>query len=301
MAILTEIYDLLMRYDSDITFVFIVSDYGEMHNLVMPTITFPRYTKEQICHILRGSAPIEMDLKDTNIADEEELSECWSRFIKTVYETFHEVIRDDIDLLCTVAHKIFPQYIQPVLDNDLSAKSHLQLKHRAQKALVPEPWILAEESLSIMDRSGDEQKLRLQELSSCSRYLLIAAYLASYNHRKTDRMIHSRGRGIKTKRRGGKSAANRITKQSQRLLGPRGFVLERMVAIFESIAPFIVQHNALLDQQMAVLCSLKLLIRQGAAADLLDDGKWLVNVSYAMITKVAQSVGFEIYKYLISD
>lgn len=301
MAIMATIVDLLERLQGNNTFVFVISEYDDMHHLAVPTIHFPPYTPEEICHILQQSAPLTMDLTDTNIESDTELIDLWNRFCKTIHQSFHEAIGADLDLYRKIAIKIFPQYIQPIKDNNLSAKNHVQLTRYAQELFLPEPWIIAEESLATVETSAPKEKARVQELSSCSRYLLVAAFLASYNPGKTDRTFFSRGKGEKTKRRGGKNAVNKVTKQPQRLLGPKGFTLERMVSIFQAIVPSTVHRTSLLDQQIADLFSLKLLVRQGNASDLLDDGRWVVSLSYATIAQIAQSVGFELNRFLFSE
>lgn len=298
---MSVIIDSLEHMAGDQTAVFIISNYEDVPCLPVPVIRFQPYTPEEICQILQAAGPPAISLLDSNIDGEAELKDMWDRFCKTIYQSFHEIVGNDIELYRTIARKIFPQYIQPVKDNILSAKSHVQLTRSAQNLFLPEPWIIAEDSVSSVLASTSREKAHIRELSASSRYLLVAAFLASYNPGKTDRTFFSRGKGEKTRRRGGKNAANKVTKQPQRLLGPKGFTLERMVSIFHAIIPMSLLHTAQLDQQLGALFSLKLLIRQGNASDLLDDGKWVINLGYDTINKIAQSVEFELNRFLVSE
>lgn len=233
------------------------------------------------------------------IKDEGELKGLWDRFCKTFFSAFYDTVGHDLDLYRSIAVQIFPEYLQPIKDNILSVTNHLQLARSASKILLPEPWILAKDSLSQSVSSVD--KVKVDELSICARYLLVAAFLASYNPGKTDRTFFSRGRGEKTKRRTGKRGSKELSKQPQRLLGPKGFTLERMFSIFQAVVPTTYPHTTLLDQQVATLLYLRLILKQGASGDILVDGKWVVNVNLEMMIKISRSINFELNRFLVTD
>ncbi|KAI5117604.1 hypothetical protein M0805_006717 [Coniferiporia weirii] len=78
------------------------------------------------------------------------------------------------------------------------------------------------------------------ELSNMSMFILLAAFLASYNPAKTDYRLLGRGgsEGSRRKRKGGgtrKSKAGSTTKLPQRLIGPMSFPYDRLVAILGSL------------------------------------------------------------------
>ncbi|WWD17262.1 hypothetical protein CI109_101700 [Kwoniella shandongensis] len=79
------------------------------------------------------------------------------------------------------------------------------------------------------------------ELPLAARFLLIGGYCASYNPAKSDVRLFGRGAGVggKRKKGGGTRRAGygrtRIGKVPQRLLGPKPFPLDRLLAIFGSI------------------------------------------------------------------
>ncbi|EIW70339.1 hypothetical protein TREMEDRAFT_68006 [Tremella mesenterica DSM 1558] len=78
------------------------------------------------------------------------------------------------------------------------------------------------------------------ELPLCGKYLLIASYCASQNPPKSDVRLFGRGTGPDGKRKkgGGRRTGYgkmRIGKVPQRLLGPKPFGLDRMLAMFSSL------------------------------------------------------------------
>lgn len=74
-----------------------------------------------------------------------------------------------------------------------------------------------------------------------AKFLLVAAYCASYNPAKTDLRLFGRGTGPDGRRRRGGAVRRagygkaRVGKVPQRLLGPRPFPLDRLLAMFSSL------------------------------------------------------------------
>ena len=72
------------------------------------------------------------------------------------------------------------------------------------------------------------------ELPYYAKYLIIAAFLASYNSPKEDKKLFVKLSG-RTKKRVPKNSKNSQAKISSLVMGPRQFDLERLLAIFYSI------------------------------------------------------------------
>ena len=70
------------------------------------------------------------------------------------------------------------------------------------------------------------------ELPRMSKYLVIAAFLASYNPSKLDSRFFTRTGDNKKAKLDKKSVT---AKKRQQLIGPRAFPIQRMLAIFFSI------------------------------------------------------------------
>lgn len=79
------------------------------------------------------------------------------------------------------------------------------------------------------------------DLPVAARFLVIAAYCASYNPAKSDLRLFGRGTGPDGKRRRGGGTRRpgygrtRVGKVPQRLLGPKAFPLDRLLALFASL------------------------------------------------------------------
>ena len=88
------------------------------------------------------------------------------------------------------------------------------------------------------------------ELPYCSKFLLIAAYLASYNPPKTDKRFFLKNAGKIRKR----AAQARGPDVKQKMLGPLTFTIDRLIAIFESI-------TETSERSATILCQLRTLVK----------------------------------------
>jgi origin recognition complex subunit 5 len=96
---------------------------------------------------------------------------------------------------------------------------------------------------------------------------------------------------------------------SQRLIGPRVFDLERMIAIFHSITNYEVKQTVDIHTQVsnlrikfneiATLGTLKLILRANRGDPLMSGGRWKVNVSEEEVRRIAGSVGFSLNDHLV--
>ncbi len=139
-----------------------------------------------------------------------------------------------------------------------------------------------------------------------TKYLLSAAYLASYNPARQDLAFFTKASEKKRRKRGGGTAVSHFRpskhrKIQRRLLGPQAFVLERLLAIFHAIVPHTVASgSADVLTQVATLANLRLLARTASGGDILDAGtKWRVNVGWEYIRELARSLRFDIENYLV--
>jgi len=77
-----------------------------------------------------------------------------------------------------------------------------------------------------------------------SKFLLISAYLASYNQPKTDKRFFLKNAGKIRKRK----KAERGPDIKQKMIGPLTFSIDRLMAIFESITESTDRGSQLLSQ-----------------------------------------------------
>ncbi|XP_041935295.1 origin recognition complex subunit 5 [Alosa sapidissima] len=131
------------------------------------------------------------------------------------------------------------------------------------------------------------------ELPYYSKFLLIAAYLASYNPARTDRRFFLKHHG-KIKKT---NFLKKHEKTSNHLLGPKPFPLDRLLAIFYSVVDSRVAPTASIFSQISSLVTLQLLTQVGHD-DQLDAPKYKCAVSLDFIQAISRTVSFDIVRYL---
>jgi len=131
------------------------------------------------------------------------------------------------------------------------------------------------------------------ELPFYSKFLLIAAFLASYNPAKSDKRFFVKHHG---KQRKTASSIRTKEKLNSQLTGPKPFPLERLLAIFYNIVEEQVNPTANIYSQVTSLVRLQLLTAIGV--EMMDQPKYKCNVSMDFVRTVAKTVQFDVYKYL---
>merc|ERR1711874_634082 len=131
------------------------------------------------------------------------------------------------------------------------------------------------------------------ELPFYSKFLLIAAFLASYNPAKSDKRFFVKHHG---KQRKTASSIRTKEKLNSQLTGPKPFPLERLLAIFYNIVEEQVNPTANIYSQVTSLVRLQLLTAIGL--EMMDQPKYKCNVSMDFVRTVAKTVQFDVYKYL---
>lgn len=134
---------------------------------------------------------------------------------------------------------------------------------------------------------------RACELPFYSKYLLIAAFLASYNPAKTDKRFFVKHHGKQRKTSQSIKAKERLNSQ---LTGPKPFPLERLLAIFYNIVEEGVSPSAPIYAQVSSLARLGLITALGQ--DMMDQPKYKCSVDMQFIKTIARPMQFDIYKYL---
>uniref|UniRef100_A0A8C7JDI7 Origin recognition complex subunit 5 n=1 Tax=Oncorhynchus kisutch TaxID=8019 RepID=A0A8C7JDI7_ONCKI len=139
-----------------------------------------------------------------------------------------------------------------------------------------------------------EQQLQMEEKEAgavrgrqgeYSKFLLIAAYLASYNPARTDKRFFLKHHGkIKNT-----NFLKKNEKTSNHLLGPKPFPLDRLLAIFYSVVDHRVAPTA------SVFCQL---LNHVGHDDQLDAPKSKCAVSLDFILVISRTVSFDMVKYL---
>ncbi|KAI9713364.1 MAG: hypothetical protein M1812_006642 [Candelaria pacifica] len=280
-----------------------------LHATGVPHVHFTPYSREQSLKILAASPRYIFEDKspspsgDYTLAQAEEDSAfVWTRFCSAVWDSLAKGAARDIISFEAVSGRLWKPFIAPILDGTYGTRdfSRLMVKNRA---LFQGDGVLVE---SVVQREAREglalQTKKAHDLPSLTKYLLCAAYLASYNPARQDSVYFMKASEKKRRKKGGGTAVGRVAKHrkiQRRLLGPQAFIMERMLAIFHAILSRPLTTTADILTQIATLASLRLLVRTSGTADPLEgQTKWRVNVGWQYIQDVARSVNFEIEEYL---
>ncbi|XP_063833644.1 origin recognition complex subunit 5 [Ostrinia nubilalis] len=289
---------------------------------------FPNYNKEELFkiiflhqksfvrHVLSNAAV------DNEIRIELERPELFANFLNAFLSVFYRPCRDLIELQ-HMARVNFVKYCEPIIRNEIQAqdlsklwrhispilKTSLELLYlriSTSKSHKPSPG--KENSDSIESQSYNFENTLKEELTSTktfaqsfelpyyAKYLLIAAYLASYNPPKEDKRLFMKYHGKQRKRLQQVKAKAKINEKLNTQLGPKVFTLDRLLAIFYAILEEKIGLTSNLLAQIATLVELKLIA--GSKEIDLDAAKYKCIVGYDFISAVAQTVGFNVRKYL---
>uniref|UniRef100_A0A8C8VI39 Origin recognition complex subunit 5 n=1 Tax=Pelusios castaneus TaxID=367368 RepID=A0A8C8VI39_9SAUR len=231
------------------------------------TLYFPDYSIGHLQKILSHYHPPEYS------------ADFYSAYINILLGVFYTVCRD-LKELRHLAVLNFTKYCEPVVRGEANERDTRRL------------WKNIESHLKkAMQTPTTSQKTYLQWLSAhahvelpyYSKFLLIAAYLASYNPARTDKRFFLKHHG-KIKKT---NFLKKHEKTSNHLLGPKPFPLDRLLAILYSIVDNKVAPTANIFSQITSLVTLQLLTLVGHD-DQLDGPKYKCTVSLDFIRAIAR-------------
>lgn len=249
-------------------------------------IHFPQYTREEFGQILLLYKP----------PDYEDLF--YKNYLTLFLSVFYRFCRD-LNELRYMAKINFSKYVEPIESSQAKEDDVTALWRNISSTFKANLEVIylrvsADDFLERSQLSREIEsttKLALSfELPYYAKYLLIAAYLASYNPVKEDKRLFMKGKSQKKKKITKKSA---ITNAHT---GPHNFPISRMLAIFCAILDEKVDINANLFAQIPSMCQLGLLTVVGTAN--LDEPKFKCCVSRDFITVIAKTVAFSLQNYL---
>ncbi|KAI4139840.1 MAG: hypothetical protein LQ340_007964, partial [Diploschistes diacapsis] len=323
-----------------------------------PHVHFPPYTRNESLAIVALGTPSIFSAEQVAamapqrlLETEEDNTWLWSRFTGAVWDSLGKTAARDVVTFRGVCAKLWLPFVSHIRDGTYGTRdfSRLMVRTRAlfqgedvlvSSLLAPAPASAPASTplSSATPSTTTAQKQRpappSMELSYYTRYLLLAAYLASHNPPRTDQTFFSKSSERARKRRRKKntsaSAAAATTnnnnnknnatgtpsttargrpakyrKLSRRLLGPQPFGLERWLAVFHAIVPDGAPGGAAdVLTQVASLGALRMVVKSGggsagAAGDALGEaGRWRVNVGWEFVQQVAKGLRFEMADFL---
>ncbi|CAH0403172.1 unnamed protein product [Chilo suppressalis] len=291
-------------------------------------IYFPNYNKEELFKIifLHQESFTQYVLSshevDKEIKTELNKPELFANFLNAFLSVFYRPCRDLIELQ-HMARINFVKYCEPIIRNEIQAqdlsklwrhispilKTSLELLYlrlSSNKSYKPSP---GKENTDNMETVNYNFEKTLKEELTCTKtfaqsfelpyyakFLLIAAYLASYNPPKEDKRLFMKNHGKQRKRLQQVKAKAKINEKLNTQLGPKVFTLDRLLAIFYAILEEKIGLTSNLLAQIATLVELKLIA--GSKEIDLDTAKYKCIVGYDFISAVAHTVSFNVRKYL---
>ncbi|XP_077977106.1 origin recognition complex subunit 5-like [Glandiceps talaboti] len=258
---------------------------------------FPDYSKSEILEIISQDCPAEYPVS------------FYTSYVNLLMSVFYMVCRD-LREIRHLAQLNFPKYIEPIVKGEATLENapklwrniEPHLKKALQTVYLREvssaQWEKFQQDTAEGLSSGSSTMPNMLtarinvELPYYSKYLLIAAYLASYNPARTDRRFFSKHHG-----KINKSRLKKPEKISYQLLGPKPFPLDRVMAIFHSIVDARVAPTANIFAQISSLVTLHLLSQVGSD-DQLDGAKYKCTVSLEFIRSIGRTVNFDVVRYL---
>ncbi|THX85951.1 hypothetical protein D6D05_02690 [Aureobasidium pullulans] len=278
-----------------------------------PHIYFSPYTREQAIQIasVRPQAIFNEPLSPSaNYSDElaaEDDAWLWSRYCAAVWDSLASGAARDIVTFKSILDKLWRPFVQPIVDGTYGTRDFSKLMVAQRKIFQAESCLLdsvidepQEDTTVLTDgKSFPNLILVTHDLPYYSKWLLCAAYLASFNPARQDNIYFMKATERKRRRKGGGAIAGRESKNRKiprHLLSPSPFPLDRLLAILHAVLPHDLTPTMDIYTQLATLCSLRLLLRTAViGGDLLESGaKWKVNFGWEYALKLARSVGFDI-------
>merc|ERR1719228_266786 len=276
-------------------------------DIVSPiTLHFAQYTREELVKLV-GS-----------LLEGDKTEQFRLQYAGLVLSVFYPVTRSLMELL-HIARFNYGTYVKPVIAGEIketdtkklwfNVEPHLRkclstvhLREVASKQMLS----LEQEHIATKEESHSLSILPLApgptisnvsritiELPFYSKFLLISAFLASYNPAKSDKRFFVKHHGKQRKTVKSMKSKDKLNSQ---LTGPKPFPLERLLAIFYNIVEEQVNPTANIYSQVSSLVRLQLLTAIGL--DIMDQPKYKCNVSLDFVRTVVKTVQFDVYKYL---
>ncbi|XP_054743105.1 origin recognition complex subunit 5 [Anastrepha obliqua] len=277
---------------------------------------FPQYTKSETLEILSA------DFKNTrkllsshlrrNKADnlshkmtiiESITKEFFNNYLNLFLGVFYKACRDLAELKIT-ARKCFIFYMEPILDGtvNMSDVSKLWRCIAGQlRTALTQVYIRSgqpEVNPTELNNKGIEKIAQSLELPYYGKYLLIAAFLASYNSSKEDKRLFVKNHGKRRKRMQTVNANAKVTEKMSTYIGPKSFTVDRLLAIFYAILEEKVGLTCNLLSQISTLVNLKLLSFVSGENVMDGTSRLQCTVGLDFIVCISQVVGFNVRQYL---
>jgi len=240
------------------------------------SIHFPQFSKEELNSILKSDPP-------ANLPD----LEVYDFFVKTLLDVHYTRCRD-LKKLRRMAHLHLAAFKTQTLEGNDPDVMSLWKNIKNMKFEYKTLGTPATDKSSLQNNEN-----ALSQMPYNTKFMLIAAFLASQNPTSADRRFFVKGRGSRKRHNVTTPSGQSSSKPRQSLM----FTHARLVAIFsvlvgENKCPM----DASVMSLITTLCSSKLLSR---IDDSLDDCKYRCLAGLDFATSIGNSVGFDVKQYIL--
>mmetsp|Transcript_42329 Transcript_42329/g.68644 ORF Transcript_42329/g.68644 Transcript_42329/m.68644 type:complete len:342 (-) Transcript_42329:270-1295(-) len=236
-------------------------------------VEFKSYSKEELVEILSRESQEDVDF--------------YRVFVRIVLDQFLSSCRNIKELRC-ILNMLFLKYKEPVLSGKVGKQDTNQL-YASFKPYLKQSFDKIYHHDEELEVVGGACTLE-SELPPNTRYILVAAYLASHNLPKHD---HFFSRTISRKKRP-RQIEPKTQEVDSHMQGPAAFPLERMFAIFQGITEKPLPVTITLYHEVATLVELDLLTKMSEG---LDSIKLKCNISHMQAKKLASSLDINLAKF----
>lgn len=303
--------------------IFIIKDIEFLNRYAsfnIQTVIFPRYNYNEFLKILiiMKFETMKADLLyhliknlklDPKKVDDKIIADQIINFITIMVQSFHMYTGNNIIVMDNLIMLKWDSYLQNLDETNYNDPVAL---YRANIKLFTstDDTFTGNSSDSALEQTIQNDEQQNYELSDIAKYLLIAAYYCSYIDSKYDMTILSR----KKLTRSGRDVFSR-KKNTEKMIHPAVFYLERLLAVFQAIYPIertsktgslaslleepLITANVEVMQNLAELLTLKLITATSKRhSDILSYAtRYKINVPWEVISEVAKSVKFAIGQY----
>jgi origin recognition complex subunit 5 len=284
-----------------------------LHQTGVPHLYFPPYSRDQSIHIVSlrppdiFKEPPRPELEYDDEVHEEDKAWLWPRFCAAVWDSLGQNVARDLVSFREVCDRLWRPFVAPIIKGEFGTRDFSRLLVHQRKMFQDEK-ILLDNIITTVSQPSIISEAKAPELPYYSKWLLIAAYLASFNPAKLDAIYFMKASERKRKKKGGGTARSggrpsRNRKVPRHLLAPSQFTLDRLLSILHAILPHGLRTTIDIYTQISTLSMLKLLIRStgiGSADPLEPGSKWRVGaaVTWEYVQSLARSLKFDVADYV---
>jgi origin recognition complex subunit 5 len=171
----------------------------------VPHVHFTPYSKDESIKIVSLDPPVifTRPIDDSYDYGEEEATEdrqfLWPRYCAVVWDAIGKSVARDIGSFRALCHKLWRPFVQPIVDGTFGTRDFQKLVVNRRVLFQSEGALTGD----LVSNQSQVKKSGVTELPYYAKFLLCAAYLASYNPAKQDQVYFMKSSERKRRKRAG--------------------------------------------------------------------------------------------------